>query len=205
MRIIGVNHGFEKIYASYLLSQAGCGMIIETYQTLINPSPHIFPMGSIQTYLKTVGFTILVPGTVAVLIPQILGRWRRYPTMPINENLARTGGALSLISGIVLYGYTAFQFGSEGKGTPSPSDEPEELVTSGIYAHSRNPMYIAVLLVILGQALRQRSVAILWWGFGMWIGFHNRVIGYEEPHLAEKHGEAYEAYRESVPRWFARW
>ena len=59
-----------------------------------------------------------------------------------------------------------------------------------------------MLLVILGQALRRRSVALLWWAAGMWIGFHNQVIGFEEPHLLETYGEEYEQYREDVPRWF---
>lgn len=159
-------------------------------------------MGSARIHLKTLVFTLVVPGSVAVLIPQVLARWRPHPAIPLNARLSRLAGNFSLVSGILLYVHTAFQFGAEGEGTPSPSDEPEHLVTGGIYAYSRNPMYLGVLLVILGQALRQRSVAVLWWGVGMWIGFHNRVIGYEEPHLAEKHGEAYEQYRDTVPRWF---
>ena len=161
-------------------------------------------MGSIRTYLKTIIFTILVPGTVAVAIPQALARWRKHPELPISERLPRILGNLSLVSGILLYVHTAFQFAAEGDGTPSPTDDPENLVTGGIYAYSRNPMYVGVLLVILGQAFRRRSVAILWWGAGMWIGFHNRVIGYEEPHLLETHGAAYEEYRDEVPRWFFR-
>ena len=161
-------------------------------------------MTSLRTYLKTIIFTILVPGTVSVAVPQLLARWRRHPKLPLNEHLARVGGNICLVSGILLYAHTAFQFAAEGEGTPSPTDEPENLVTRGVYAHSRNPMYIGVLLVILGQAVRQRSVVILWWGVGMWIGFHNRVIGYEEPHLLEKYGSEYEQYREEVPRWILR-
>ncbi|MFP8958075.1 methyltransferase family protein [Natrialbaceae archaeon A-CW3] len=157
-----------------------------------------------SVYLKTLLFTIIVPGTVAVGLPQVLGRWRPNPQLPISKRTGRITGALSLVFGSLLYVYTAFQFGSEGGGTPSPTDEPDELVTGGLYSYSRNPMYIGVLLIILGQALRQRSVSILWWGVGMWIGFHNRVIGFEEPHLLEKHGDAYEQYRERVPRWIPR-
>ena len=153
--------------------------------------------------LKTLLFTIFVPGTVAVAIPQLLARWRRHPELPIGKRSGRWLGNLSLVSGAMIYAHTAFQFSTEGDGTPSPTDEPDELVTGGLYAYSRNPMYVGVLLVILGQALRRRSVAILWWGAGVWIGFHNRVIGFEEPHLAEKHGDAYEQYQERVPRWFS--
>ena len=161
-------------------------------------------MSQFRIFLKTLLFTVLVPGTVAVLLPQLLAKWRPHPKLPIRSRPARLAGNLALVSGTVLYLHTTFQFGSEGGGTPSPTDEPEELVTGGLYSYSRNPMYVGVLLIILGQALRQRSVSILWWGVGMWLGFHNRVLRFEEPHLAEKHGEAYEQYREEVPRWFPR-
>lgn len=161
-------------------------------------------MSRSSVYLKTVLFTVLVPGTVAVAIPQLLAKYRSHPHLPIGKSTGRVLGNLSLASGAALYFHTAFRFVSEGGGTPSPTDEPDELVTGGVYAHSRNPMYVGVLLVILGQAFRQRSVSILWWMFGVWIGFHNRVIAWEEPHLAEKHGEVYEQYRERVPRWVPR-
>lgn len=161
-------------------------------------------MASIRTALKTIGFTLIVPGTLAVLIPQVLGRWRQYPSLPVNARLSRIAGTLSLVVGVLLYIQTAFQFVRDGEGTPSPRDEPDRLVTGGVYAYSRNPMYVGVLLVILGQALRQRSMAIVWWGVGMWIGFHNRVIEYEEPHLREIYGEEYEQYCAETPRWGLR-
>jgi protein-S-isoprenylcysteine O-methyltransferase Ste14 len=107
------------------------------------------------------------------------------------------------VSGVLLYLHTVVRF-AEGEGTPSPTDEPDRLVTGGIYSRTRNPMYVGVLQIVVGQALLQRSVAVLWWAVGCWIGFHNRVIGYEEPHLARKHGEAYDRYCERVPRWFPR-
>ncbi|MFP8953214.1 methyltransferase family protein [Natrialbaceae archaeon A-arb3/5] len=158
-------------------------------------------MGSMRVYAKTMLFTILVPGTVAVAIPRLLANWRPYPRLPISASGGRRAGNISLVAGTALYAHTAFQFGSEGEGTPSPTDEPDELVTGGIYTYTRNPMYIGILLIIIGQALRQRSLSVLWWAVGCWIGFHNRVIRFEEPHLAEEHGEAYEQYRERVPRW----
>ncbi|SDQ63332.1 methyltransferase family protein [Natronobacterium texcoconense] len=157
-------------------------------------------MTSTRVYLKTALFTVLVPGTLAVAIPQLLAKWRPHPRLPIGSDVARPLGTASLLSGIALYLHTTVQFG-EGNGTPSPTDEPDELVTSGVYSYTRNPMYVGVLLVIVGQALRQRSLSPLWWALGCWIGFHNRVIRFEEPHLAEKHGEEYEQYCEDVPRW----
>lgn len=161
-------------------------------------------MTSIPVLLKTALFSALVPGTVAVVIPQLLARFRPHPTLPIGPGLGRLLGTGSLLAGGLLYLHTAVQFATEGKGTPSPTHETEELVTGGVYAHSRNPMYVGVLLVILGQALRQRSLTMCWWAVGCWIGFHNHVICYEEPHLAETHGEAFEAYTAQVPRWLPR-
>lgn len=160
-------------------------------------------MASIRIRLKTALFTLFVPGTVAVLAPRLLARWRPLPRIPIEPRVARVLGFASLTSGTFLYLHTTGRFAAGG-GTPSPPDEPDELVTDGVYAHTRNPMYLAVLLIVLAQAFLSRSVSILWWAAGCWIGFHNRVISYEEPHLARKHGESYETYCERVPRWLPR-
>ncbi|WP_436346359.1 methyltransferase family protein [Natronorubrum sp. FCH18a] len=157
-------------------------------------------MSSPLVLLKTAVFTVLVPGTVAGAIPRALARYdRESPTL--GSRGARIVGTVSLVAGTLLYLHTAFRFSSEGNGTPAPSDEPDDLVTGGIYRYTRNPMYVGVLLVIVGQAVRYRSLHVLWWGLVCWLGFHRRVVDYEEPHLLEKHGDAYEAYRDRVPRW----
>ena len=161
-------------------------------------------MASPYVLLKTALFTALVPGTVAVAIPQALRTWRPHPRLPLDSRGARLLGGASLLSGTLCYLHTAVQFATEGDGTPSPTDEPAELVTGGLHAHVRNPMYVGVLLIVIGQALLHRSVAVCWWAAGCWIGFHNRVVEFEEPHLAEKHGEEYERYRDRVPRWIPR-
>lgn len=153
--------------------------------------------------LKTAVFSALVPGTVAGLVPWLLARRDRL-AFPVPAAAARAAGAGSLLAGVFLYLHTAWRFSDEGGGTPSPSDEPPELVTGGVYAFVRNPMYAAVVLCIGGQALLYRSVLVAWWAAGCWLGFHNRVLEYEEPHLASKHGDTYEEYREQVPRWLPR-
>lgn len=87
---------------------------------------------------------------------------------------ARTVGWISLLSGVILYVHTALRFGTGGNGIPSPTNEPEELVTGGIYACVRNPMHVAVILVITEQAFLLRSVAILWWAAGFGLAFISR-------------------------------
>ncbi|AGB37977.1 methyltransferase family protein [Natronococcus occultus] len=152
--------------------------------------------------LKTAVFSALVPGTVAGLVPWVLAR-RDQLTLPVPSSVARVAGVGSLLGGVLLYLHTTCRF-AEHEGTPSPTDEPPELVTDGVYGYVRNPMYVAVLLCLLGQALLYRSVLVAWWVAGCWLGFHNRVLEYEEPHLAAKHGTEYERYRELVPRWLPR-
>ncbi|WP_255171761.1 methyltransferase family protein [Natrononativus amylolyticus] len=160
-------------------------------------------MASPLTLCKTGLFSAVVPGTVAGIIPSLLAR-RDRGTLPIGSRPARIAGFASLLSGLALYVHTAWRFADEGEGTPAPIDEPDELVRGGIYAHVRNPMYVAVLLCIIGHGLLRRSPLALWWAVGCWLGFHRRVVDDEEPHLREKHGAAYEAYCEAVPRWLPR-
>lgn len=160
-------------------------------------------MASTFVLLKTAIFSVLAPGTVAGCIPRYLAR-RDRGSLRGNSRRARFVGSLFVVSGIALYFHTAWRFADEGRGTPSPTDEPEVLVTGGIYAHVRNPMYVAILLCIGGQALLYRSIHVLSYGIVCWLVTHTWVIGYEEPHLAEKHGEVYEQYCDRVPRWIPR-
>ena len=158
------------------------------------------PMTSLPVLLKTAVFTVLVPGTVVAGIPRVLARYdRESPTL--DSPGARVVGALSFVAGALLYLHTALRFSSEGDGTPAPRDEPDELVTGGAYRYSRNPMYVGILLLIGGQAVRYKSLHVCWWGLVCWLGFHRRIVEFEEPHLREKHGEAYEEYCDRVPRW----
>lgn len=160
-------------------------------------------MPSLYQFVKTGLFSVMVPGIVAGAIPRLLNR-RDQLRFPIRSRLTSPVGALAVISGIALYLHTAWRFAGEGEGTPAPVDEPDELVTGGIYTRMRNPMYVGVLLIIVGQALLYRSVLVLWWAVACMLGFHNQVMGYEEPHLREKHGESFEQYCEEVPRWIPR-
>ena len=88
-----------------------------------------------------------------------------------------------------------------GRGTLAPWAPPSRLVVVGLYRFSRNPMYIAVSLVLLGWAIAFWSVPLLIYA-GIVIGaFHLRVVFGEEPWLARRHGDEWERYRARVPRW----
>jgi protein-S-isoprenylcysteine O-methyltransferase Ste14 len=78
------------------------------------------------------------------------------------------------------------------------------LVVTGLYRYVRNPMYVAVLGLILGQALFLGNVRVLEYGLVVWVAFHVFVCLYEEPTLRRTFGAEYEEFCASVPRWVPR-
>ena len=81
---------------------------------------------------------------------------------------------------------------------------PTQLVVSGQYRHVRNPMYVAVLAIVLGQSLVLGSARLLAYAALVWLVVHAWVLGYEEPKLTRTFGAAYREYREKVGRWWPR-
>jgi protein-S-isoprenylcysteine O-methyltransferase Ste14 len=65
-------------------------------------------------------------------------------------------------------------------------------------------MYVAVVAIVLGQALLFGSLPLVWYALGVWALFHAFVLAYEEPTLAGTYGESYARYRASVNRWLPR-
>jgi protein-S-isoprenylcysteine O-methyltransferase Ste14 len=78
------------------------------------------------------------------------------------------------------------------------------LVVTGLYRHVRNPMYLAVLAIVIGQALLLGSAGTLVYAAGLALGFHLFVVLYEEPTLRARFGDQYAAYCRQVPRWRPR-
>ena len=96
------------------------------------------------------------------------------------------------------------RFAVEGLGTPAPVFPTSHLVVTGWYRYVRNPMYVAVLAVIVGQALIFGNVTLLEYGALAWLLAHIFVLAYEEPTLRGTFGEEYQLYRANVPRWIPR-
>jgi protein-S-isoprenylcysteine O-methyltransferase Ste14 len=154
----------------------------------------------IPSLIKTLIFTILVPGTVCLYIPYRLRRPGPHTIAPLGFV-----GLVPVASGFAVYLWCAWDFATAGLGTPLPLDAPKLLVARGLYRFVRNPMYVGVLLMVLGQALLFSSMATLWYALVAALCFHGMVVLYEEPVLLRKFGESYEQYRNSVPRWIPRW
>ncbi len=119
--------------------------------------------------------------------------------------MATSPGLALIVLGVGLYAWCLWLFATVGRGTPGPWDAPRRLVAVGPYRRVRNPIYLAALLVVLGEALWFVSPALLEYAAAMAITCHVFVIGYEEPSLSRTFGNAYAEYRQTVPRWLPRW
>ena len=152
--------------------------------------------------LKTLIFSILVPGTVAGIIPWLLlqGSGNLVLRIPSVWMI----GLLPLLLGVGLYLWCAGAFTFIGKGTPAPIDAPRVLVVQGLYRWVRNPMYIAVLSVVIGEAILFRSILLAEYALVLWGVFHMFVVFVEEPLLRSQFGASYETYFRTVPRWLPR-
>ncbi len=149
--------------------------------------------------VRTALFTAVVPGIVAGYLPlRVIGRDGEMP-----RGWSYIGAAPVLI-GLVIYVWTAFDFAWTGRGTPAPVDPPRRLVISGLYRYVRNPMYVGVLLVIVGEALLRRSWQTIEYASVVAAAFAGLVVSLEEPLLRSRFGAAYSDYCAQVPRWMPR-
>jgi protein-S-isoprenylcysteine O-methyltransferase Ste14 len=109
-------------------------------------------------------------------------------------------GVVLIVAGISVAGAAALQF--RKADTPvKPSDKPTALVTGGLFRVTRNPMYLGMLLVLLGTAVILRTLTPLVVPFGFAYVITTRVIRFEEAFLREQFGEPYVSYCRRVRRW----
>ncbi|HEY2753934.1 isoprenylcysteine carboxylmethyltransferase family protein [Phenylobacterium sp.] len=145
-------------------------------------------------------FLVIAPGTLAGYIPWAITDWQLGRARP---PLTALGGLL-IGGGLALLLECFARFALQGRGTPAPVAPPERLVVTGPYRRVRNPMYVAVVAIILGQAALFADVRLLVYALIVWLAFHAFVLLYEEPTLRRAFPEDYEAFTAAVPRWRPR-
>jgi protein-S-isoprenylcysteine O-methyltransferase Ste14 len=116
----------------------------------------------------------------------------------------RAVGAALVFGGVAVLVDSFLRFALEGRGTPAPVRPPRELVVSGPYRFVRNPMYVALLCIVYGQALLLGSTTLLVYSTALWVAFHSFVMLYEEPTLRMQFGRPYDVYCANVSRWLPR-
>jgi protein-S-isoprenylcysteine O-methyltransferase Ste14 len=144
-------------------------------------------------------YFVVVPGTVAVLLPWPITGWHaRTSSMTL-----QLVSAAIIVAGLVPL-VSAFREFVKTGATPSPTAPPQQLVVAGFDRYVRNPMYVGVVLIILGQALLFTSVGLAGYAALFWTAVAAFVRWYEEPTLTRHFGDTYLRYRQAVPAWRPR-
>lgn len=153
-----------------------------------------------MTALKTLLWSVFVPGTLTILVPYLLLS-SKLELYHLELSSFRFIGLLPIVLGALAYLWCAWDFTFVGKGTPAPFDPPKEIVVRGLYRYVRNPMYVAALLALTGEVILFGSISILIYAAIVFTVFHLWIIFYEEPTLKRKFGASYERYCMKVSRW----
>jgi protein-S-isoprenylcysteine O-methyltransferase Ste14 len=153
--------------------------------------------------LRALLFTLIAPASVTIWIPLFLLEVKVAP-IGLETGGYRLVGIPLILAGVAGYAWCAWDFVSAGRGTPAPWDAPRRFVARGLYRFMRNPMYVSVSLVLMGESALSASLKLLVYSVLVLGLFHLFVIAYEEPALRQQFGREYEAYFERVPRWLLR-
>lgn len=156
-----------------------------------------------MTALKTLLWSIVVAGSVTGLVPYLLLS-SRFDSFRISLSYFRFFGLIPILIGVILYAWCAWCFTFIGKGTPAPFDPPRKLVVRGPYQYVRNPIYVFVALMLIGEAIFFETTILVLYAALVVMIFHLWVVVYEEPTLKRKFGESYANYCEQVSRWLPR-
>lgn len=141
---------------------------------------------------------LLLPGVVAGLVPALIftfDPWR-VPGFLVGYPLTGTG--------VYLLIWCVRDFYVSGKGTLAPWSPPAKLVIVGLYRFLRNPMYLSVLLILIGWCLISGSAVLVAYSAIIATMFHLRVRRSEEPWLEQKFGADWAVYSQAVGRWLPR-
>lgn len=149
--------------------------------------------------VRSLVWALLLPGMVAGYLP-----WRFFGLREARVDLGapwQLVGLLLIAAGVTLLSLCIVEFARSGRGTLAPIDAPRQLVVRGLYRYVRNPMYLSVATILLGELLLVRSRSLLAFA-GIWFLIVNLfVIGYEEPALRRRFGDSYRRYADTVGRW----
>jgi len=160
-------------------------------------------MRRILAILGSTIFLFIAPGIVAGYVPWLICKWHvRAPLLGIS--FFRVLGVLLVAAGLPVLLDSFARFALQGLGTPAPIFPTQHLVVSGLFRYVRNPMYVAVVMLILGQGLLFGSIGVLEYGIAVWVAFFLFVVIYEEPTLRRSYGREYEDFCANVPRWIPR-
>lgn len=146
--------------------------------------------------IKTLIFTVVAPATVTIYFPYYLsgGVNARFEGFAVL-------GFLPIVAGTMVYLRRAWDFSITGRGTPAPIDPPKTLVIRGLYRYVRNPMYVGIVCILIGESILLASSRMVVYTGSVFVLFNLFIVLYEEPALRRKFGTDYEVYIKTVSRW----
>lgn len=156
---------------------------------------------SMSLFLRNLVFTILQPGVVAGLVPFLIARKNFENSADQAFLIHQYAGILVCITGIGITLHCIANFAIHGRGTLSPADPTQQLVISGLYKFSRNPMYVGVMLMLIGEAIFTQSTSLLVYSISVFTAFNLFIVFREEPRLKKDFGTSYHEYCKTVRRW----
>jgi len=152
--------------------------------------------------LGSVGWFVLAAGVGAVWVPWLITGWDvRYDSaawLPV-----QAVGVVLIVAGLVPVVATFVRFAQAG-GTPVPGALTGRLVVSGFNRYVRNPIYLGVIGVLVGETLLLGQPRLLVYAAVVWVCVAVFVRVYEEPALSRRFGADYDEYRRAVPAWVPR-
>jgi protein-S-isoprenylcysteine O-methyltransferase Ste14 len=160
-------------------------------------------MRRLLAVIGSVIFLLIAPVTVVGWIPRWISRWQMQQDFG-DSTILRIVGIVLILAGVPVLLDSFARFAIQGLGTPEPIFPPRHLVVQGLYRYVRNPMYVALVLVITGQALLFGNLRLLEYGAIVWLSTHLFVLLYEEPKLRATFGDEYKTFCAHVPRWIPR-
>ena len=161
-------------------------------------------MNRVAAGAVSVAFFCAAPGVVAGLVPWLLTGWVLPASSTASLIVRGCVASVAVLSGLVVLIGAFVRFVGEGSGTPAPFAPTDRLVIGGIFRFVRNPMYIAVVTILLGQSVLFESTTLLVYTVVVWATMAAFVRWYEEPVLATRYGQQYEQYRRNVRAWWPR-
>jgi protein-S-isoprenylcysteine O-methyltransferase Ste14 len=156
-----------------------------------------------RAVLGSILFFLLAPGVIGFVLPALIHHWRPGRETDLHPVMVPLGLTLAFLGLWALIASFA-RFALGGEGTPAPFAPTRRLVVEGLYRHVRNPMYLAVLAIILGQALAMASLWTLIYAAVIALAFVLFVRLYEEPTLRGAYPQDWPAYAAAVPAWLPR-
>ena len=155
--------------------------------------------------LTSIALAIITGALMFIICPGIAILINIYFNLPVFRNIIYQiiGVGLSAI-GIIFFLYCSNLFSKIGKGTPAPIEPPKKLVIEGVYRYTRNPIFIAYFMIILGLFFIFGYFFMIIYIISAIIFLHFYLIYFEEPSLRKRFGDDYIMYTKNVPRWFLK-